>query len=54
MYYIICRSSWYTDEFFRGSYSFKSITTERLNAETKDLAEPIITADGKPVRISLN
>ncbi|KAK9309747.1 hypothetical protein QLX08_000736 [Tetragonisca angustula] len=43
------RSSWYTDEFFRGSYSFKSITTEKLNAETKDLAEPIITADGKPI-----
>lgn len=54
MYYIICRSSWYTDECFRGSYTFKSITTEKLNVKTKDLAEPIILADGKPVCISIN
>ncbi|XP_076630893.1 uncharacterized protein LOC143346566 isoform X2 [Colletes latitarsis] len=43
------RSSWYTDEHFRGSYSFKSLTTEKLSAKTKDLADPLITADGKPV-----
>lgn len=43
------RSSWYTDEYFRGSYTFKSITTEKLNVKTKDLAEPIILADGKPI-----
>ncbi|XP_026674215.1 uncharacterized protein LOC108630773 isoform X2 [Ceratina calcarata] len=43
------RSSWYTDEHFRGSYSFKSITTEKLNAKTEDLAEPIVTIDGKPI-----
>ncbi|XP_031773842.1 spermine oxidase isoform X1 [Apis florea] len=45
----ILRSSWYTDEFFRGSYTFKSITTEKLNVETKDLIDPIITANGKPI-----
>lgn len=43
------RSSWYTDEYFRGSYTFKSITTEKLNVKTEDLAEPIILADGKPI-----
>lgn len=45
----ILRSSWYTDEYFRGSYTFKSITTEKLNVETKDLIDPIITANGKPI-----
>ncbi|XP_003704750.2 uncharacterized protein LOC100878001 [Megachile rotundata] len=43
------RSSWYTDEHFYGSYSFRSLTTEEMNIETKDLAEPFITADGKPI-----
>ncbi|XP_054009840.1 spermine oxidase-like isoform X1 [Hylaeus anthracinus] len=45
----ILRSSWYTDEHFRGSYSFRSITTEKLNAKTKDLADPLVTTDGKPI-----
>lgn len=45
----ILRSSWYTDEYFRGSYTFKSITTEKLNVETKDLIDPIVTANGKPI-----
>ncbi|XP_078033301.1 uncharacterized protein LOC144468047 isoform X2 [Augochlora pura] len=42
------RSSWYTNEHFRGCYTFKSITTEKLNVEAKDLAFPILSADGKP------
>ncbi|XP_031842850.1 uncharacterized protein LOC116431479 [Nomia melanderi] len=42
------RSSWYTDEHFRGCYSFRSKTTEKLNVEAKDLAKPILAADGKP------
>ncbi|XP_076651138.1 spermine oxidase isoform X2 [Halictus rubicundus] len=42
------RSSWYNDEHFRGCYSFRSITTEKLNVEAKDLAKPILSADGKP------
>lgn len=45
------RSSWYTDEHFRECYSFISKTTEKLNVGAKDLAKPILAADGKPVRI---
>ncbi|XP_034193646.2 uncharacterized protein LOC117610410 [Osmia lignaria lignaria] len=43
------RSSWHANEHFRGCYSFRSVTTEKLNVETKDLAEPLSTADGKPI-----
>ena len=45
----ILRSSWYMDKHFRGCYTFRSITSEKLNVETKDLADPIITVDGKPI-----
>ncbi|XP_076240610.1 uncharacterized protein LOC143183085 [Calliopsis andreniformis] len=43
------RSSWYTDEYFRGCYSFRSKTTEKMNVESKDLADPITATDGKPI-----
>ncbi|CAK9807642.1 Peroxisomal N(1)-acetyl-spermine/spermidine oxidase, partial [Anthophora quadrimaculata] len=43
------RSSWYTDEHFRGCYTFKSTETDKLNVKTSDLAGPIVTAGGKPI-----
>ncbi|XP_015439431.1 PREDICTED: spermine oxidase-like [Dufourea novaeangliae] len=43
------RSSWYMDEHFRGSYSYRSTTTEKLDVWAKDLADPILTTDGKPI-----
>ncbi|KOC63640.1 Spermine oxidase [Habropoda laboriosa] len=43
------RSSWYTDEYFRGCYTFKSTETDKLNVEIRDLADPIATVDGKPI-----
>ncbi|KAK2585862.1 hypothetical protein KPH14_010456 [Odynerus spinipes] len=43
------RSKWYTNSNFRGSYSFRSMMSEELNVQAKDLAEPIVTSDGKPL-----
>ncbi|XP_076759373.1 peroxisomal N(1)-acetyl-spermine/spermidine oxidase [Xylocopa sonorina] len=43
------RSSWHTDECFRGSYTFKSVTTEKQNVDIKDLADPIVAPNGMPV-----
>ncbi|RLU21371.1 hypothetical protein DMN91_005744 [Ooceraea biroi] len=44
----ILRSNWYTDEHFRGSYSFLSTVSEQMDVKPKDLAEPIVNRD-KPV-----
>ncbi|XP_018347124.1 PREDICTED: peroxisomal N(1)-acetyl-spermine/spermidine oxidase-like [Trachymyrmex septentrionalis] len=42
------RSKWYTNEHFRGSYSFQSMVSEQMNVTPRDLAEPIMTGN-KPV-----
>ncbi|KYN06719.1 Peroxisomal N(1)-acetyl-spermine/spermidine oxidase, partial [Cyphomyrmex costatus] len=42
------RSKWYTNEHFRGSYSFHSMLSEQMNVTPRDLAEPIMTGN-KPV-----
>ncbi|XP_018303236.1 peroxisomal N(1)-acetyl-spermine/spermidine oxidase-like [Mycetomoellerius zeteki] len=42
------RSKWYTNEHFRGSYSFQSMLSEQMNVTPRDLAEPIMTGN-KPV-----
>ncbi|XP_018364708.1 PREDICTED: uncharacterized protein LOC108762270 isoform X3 [Trachymyrmex cornetzi] len=44
----ILRSKWYTNEHFRGSYSFQSMFSEHMNVTPRDLAEPIMTGI-KPV-----
>ncbi|XP_011063075.1 PREDICTED: spermine oxidase-like isoform X1 [Acromyrmex echinatior] len=44
----ILRSKWYTNEHFRGSYSFHSMLSEQMNVTSRDLAEPIMTGN-KPV-----
>jgi hypothetical protein len=46
---ITYRSKWFSDKHTRGSYSFRSINTERLNILSKDLADPIKTINNKPV-----
>lgn len=45
----ILRSNWYTNKHFRGSYSFKSVTTDLLKTSAKQLAIPLCDALGKPV-----
>ncbi|XP_058122909.1 peroxisomal N(1)-acetyl-spermine/spermidine oxidase-like [Anopheles ziemanni] len=45
----IIRSNWSSDRHFRGSYSSRSITTERLKTGAKYLATPLLNDDGKPV-----
>ncbi|XP_011160013.2 uncharacterized protein LOC105196007 isoform X2 [Solenopsis invicta] len=42
------RSKWYTNEHFRGSYSFQSTTSELMDVRPKDLAEPVMSGN-KPV-----
>lgn len=44
----ILRTSWYSNENFRGSYSFRSITTDLLRTSAKDLAHPLHDSLGKP------
>ncbi|XP_017867253.1 PREDICTED: spermine oxidase-like [Drosophila arizonae] len=36
-----CTSAWYTNPNFRGSYSFRSMDTERLGTGAQDLAQPL-------------
>ncbi|KAG7190623.1 hypothetical protein KM043_006707 [Ampulex compressa] len=45
----ILRSKWYTDECFRGCYSFRSMTTEEMNVRATDLSDPITTDNNKPI-----
>ncbi|XP_024894164.1 peroxisomal N(1)-acetyl-spermine/spermidine oxidase-like [Temnothorax curvispinosus] len=42
------RSKWYTDEHFRGSYTFHSMVFEQMNEKLRDLAEPIMSGN-KPI-----
>ncbi|XP_018406624.1 PREDICTED: spermine oxidase-like [Cyphomyrmex costatus] len=44
----ILRSKWYTNEHFRGSYSFQSMVSERMGVKPRDLADPIMIGN-KPV-----
>jgi hypothetical protein len=46
--FLIFRSKWYTSEHFRGTYSFQSLTSERMDVRPKDLAEPVMNGN-KPV-----
>lgn len=42
-------TAWYTNENFRGSYSFRSMLTEKLDAWASDLASPLKDSNQKPV-----
>ncbi|XP_011311148.1 spermine oxidase isoform X2 [Fopius arisanus] len=46
----ILRSGWHGDKHFRGSYSFRSLTSERTNVWAKDLSVPILTGPSHLVR----
>ncbi|XP_049292454.1 peroxisomal N(1)-acetyl-spermine/spermidine oxidase-like [Anopheles funestus] len=45
----VLRSKWSSNRLFRGSYSSRSITTERLGTGAKYLATPLTDAANKPV-----
>lgn len=48
-YNILFRSKWYTNQNFRGSYTYYSMKGDALNATTTKLAEPIRDKNGKPL-----
>ncbi|KAJ9592066.1 hypothetical protein L9F63_001405, partial [Diploptera punctata] len=45
----IVRSRWSSNPHFLGSYSYRSIESEKLGAYASHLAEPVMDARGKPV-----
>lgn len=47
----VYRSMWYTNKNFRGSYSFRSITSEQLNVYADDLADPIYDITNKNIPV---
>lgn len=49
-FFFFRRSKWFSDKHTRGSYSYRSIETERLNIQSKDLYDPIRGTNNKPVR----
>lgn len=44
----VLNSSWYSNNHFRGSYSFRSLTTEMLKTSSTHLAHPLCDSLGKP------
>uniref|UniRef100_A0A1I8PFZ9 Amine oxidase domain-containing protein n=2 Tax=Stomoxys calcitrans TaxID=35570 RepID=A0A1I8PFZ9_STOCA len=42
-------STWYTNESFRGSYSFRSMYTEEVGTSARELAQPLHVVTTKPV-----
>ena len=42
----VIRSSWYSNEHFRGTYSYRSMTSDQMNVWASDLAEPITDSNG--------
>ena len=48
----ILRTNWYTNPYIRGSYSYRTIESERSNVWARDLAIPILNFEGKPVSIT--
>lgn len=45
----VLKSNWGTNKHFKGSYSCRSLTTDRLNTSAKDLGAPVENSKGKPV-----
>ncbi len=44
----ILTSKWFTNPHFRGSYSFRSLKTDKLNTSARVLAQPLYNYLGKP------
>lgn len=42
------RSMWWTNKHFKGSYSYRSLDSDRADAWAAHLAEPILDRDGEP------
>uniref|UniRef100_T1H025 Amine oxidase domain-containing protein n=1 Tax=Megaselia scalaris TaxID=36166 RepID=T1H025_MEGSC len=42
-------TSWHSNPYFRGSYSHRSMDTEKLYTGARDLANPIIESNGSPI-----
>uniref|UniRef100_A0A1A9Z0N5 Amine oxidase domain-containing protein n=1 Tax=Glossina pallidipes TaxID=7398 RepID=A0A1A9Z0N5_GLOPL len=42
-------STWYTNENFRGSYSFRSMYTEEVGTSARELAQPLYVVTTKPL-----
>ncbi|KAL9922425.1 uncharacterized protein ACN427_002983 [Glossina fuscipes fuscipes] len=42
-------STWYTNENFRGSYSFRSMYTEEIGTSARELAQPLYVVTTKPL-----
>ncbi len=45
-----CRSSWFSNRFTQGAYSFRQMESEINNVWASDLALPILCQSGSPVR----
>ncbi|KAK3916648.1 Spermine oxidase [Frankliniella fusca] len=45
----IARSKWFSNPHFRGSYSFRSMNTEKMNVSAKQLAEPLKNSKNREV-----
>ncbi|XP_063705063.1 spermine oxidase-like [Culicoides brevitarsis] len=45
----VLTSSWYSNPHFRGSYSFRSVTTDLLQTSAADLAKPLTNSQGVPI-----
>lgn len=43
----VIRSSWYSNRFTRGSYSYRSMQSQKANAWACDLAEPVSDSNGQ-------
>jgi len=42
----VVRSSWSSNPHFRGSYSFRSMETERMGVSAAQLSEPVANSNG--------
>ncbi|XP_046688059.1 peroxisomal N(1)-acetyl-spermine/spermidine oxidase-like isoform X2 [Homalodisca vitripennis] len=45
----VVRSQWHSNPHFRGSYSFRSVTSDSTNVTAADLASPLCLLNGRPV-----
>lgn len=46
---IICRSKWYSNPFFYGSYTNYSLKSDAIGATTVKLSQPIVNANKNPI-----
>lgn len=44
----VIRTKWYSNPYFRGSYSYRSIESKEQDVWASDLAEPVLDSEGHP------